>query len=80
MNWACLRYVTREGGAWRSESIGASLAGVNGWEGPLFALEPAGRPHVMLPKSDTLLEMARSDDGTWTSQGWTGGSLPATGP
>ncbi|WP_306600349.1 hypothetical protein [Geothrix sp. 21YS21S-2] len=67
MNWASLRYFTREGGTWTSESIGASLAGVSGWDAPMFGLDPAGRPHVMLPQYDSLLEMVRSNDGTWTS-------------
>lgn len=66
--WASLRYFSRDGGTWTSEAVGASLGSVSGWEDPLFALDPAGRPHLVLTQNESFLEVTRSSDGAWISQ------------
>ena len=76
-NWTSLRYFSRDGGTWNSEAIGAGLGDVAGWNAPLFGLDPAGQPHLMLTQNDSLLEVTRSNDGTWRSHSVTDADFTA---
>lgn len=66
-SWSSLRYFTRIGDSWVTEALGPSLGGVDGWNLPHLKLDPAGHPHIMLTRNDSLVELSRSAEGVWTA-------------
>jgi len=79
-SWADLRYLSRTGGIWASEAVGASLGGAQGLQMPMFGLDPAGGPHLLLIQNASLLDVTRASDGTWSSTTVTDPSFTAPLP